>query len=419
VLPSENQGGNINIPSDHPSDSHWWDNLGPILVGLSIYKALRKMGGIGPTGRNVASVGAAGLYAGLVVTDKAIENSVGFNRFMVLISEVLSGKAITSIDQTYANAHVAKMNHSSIPTPIPTSPSPSVDPVDAVKVNQVRDLLEDMGFKGSNVIDNVNVDWTKINDLGHLALLLMLPKGSSSGLDASGLSDFAGAEIKNLTLLEQFSKDKLKVIFDNNAPASVLEEISKVSSSESSVSNNTYSSSLNSPSSSSPAIDPRGSTGNENLSITESKDIDKFLPDSESSSNLFLSLYERLYFSIISYLKPVFVQGYFDDLIGQRLFIEFILLMVSIFIFTLFLVFILNLIIYLNKDKIITLFPKNKFFHFILSIETILIKWTLILIPFFIFMGLFTLINAHIWLMTHPIPYDSLGIDLHQFISKK
>ncbi|KIM35144.1 hypothetical protein M413DRAFT_449897 [Hebeloma cylindrosporum] len=32
-------------------------------------------------------------------------------------------------------------------------------------------------------------------------------------------------------------------------------------------------------------------------------------------------------------------------------------------------------------------------------------------------MGLFSIANGLYWLLTHPIPYESLGLDLHQFVS--
>jgi hypothetical protein len=115
-------------------------------------------------------------------------------------------------------------------------------------------------------------------------------------------------------------------------------------------------------------------------------------------------------------LQPVLVQGHLDDLIGQRIFIEFILLISCIFVSILFIIFIFNLIFVFNKDKIINLF-KNKFIIWVLKYEAFRSQIALFIIPIFIFMGLFTIGNGLFWLLTHPIPYESLGVDLHQFVS--
>jgi hypothetical protein len=59
----------------------------------------------------------------------------------------------------------------------------------------------------------------------------------------------------------------------------------------------------------------------------------------------------------------------------------------------------------------------NKFFTFYVNYQTFLSKVTLIYLPIFIFIGLFTIVHGLYWLIIHPIPYESLGVDLHQFVS--
>jgi hypothetical protein len=114
-------------------------------------------------------------------------------------------------------------------------------------------------------------------------------------------------------------------------------------------------------------------------------------------------------------LKPVEVQGYFDDLIGQRMFIEVILLIMCLFIIILLIVFIFNVIFLLHKDKIIRKF-NNKFITFYIKYQSFLSWITLIYVPIFIFMGLFTLCHGLHWLITNQIPYESLNVDLHQYL---
>jgi len=141
----------------------------------------------------------------------------------------------------------------------------------------------------------------------------------------------------------------------------------------------------------------------------------KFLPSSDFSD--FIDKFINLIFKeTMQVLKPVPVQGFFDDLIGQRMFIDIILFILCICVILLFIIFIFNLIFLLNKDKIIKKFD-NKFITFYVKYQTVLSWITLFYIPIFIITGLFTLCHGLHWLVTNQIPYDSLGIDLHQFIS--
>nr|QWO71373.1 DNA polymerase [Termitomyces sp. DKA64] len=133
-------------------------------------------------------------------------------------------------------------------------------------------------------------------------------------------------------------------------------------------------------------------------------------------SNLIEKFSNLIFKETMQLFKPVQIQGFFDDLIGQRMFIEIILFFTSICLIVLFIIFIINLIFLLNKDKIIKKF-NNKFIRFYIKYQTALSRITLFYVPIFIFVGLFTLFKGILWLITHQIPYESLGIDLHQFIS--
>jgi len=150
-------------------------------------------------------------------------------------------------------------------------------------------------------------------------------------------------------------------------------------------------------------------------SIIKEVSDNKFLPSSDFSD--FIDKFINLIFKeTMQVLKPVPVQGFFDDLIGQRMFIEIILFILCICVILLFIIFIFNLIFLLNKDKIIKKFD-NKFITFYIKYQTVLSWITLFYIPIFIITGLFTLCHGLYWLVTNQIPYESLGIDLHQFIS--
>ena len=75
-----------------------------------------------------------------------------------------------------------------------------------------------------------------------------------------------------------------------------------------------------------------------------------------------------------------------------------------------------NIIFLFNKDKIIKKFD-NKIITFYVKYQVFLSRITIIYIPIFIFVGLFTLCYGLHWLITHQIPYESLDVDLHKFIS--
>jgi len=141
-----------------------------------------------------------------------------------------------------------------------------------------------------------------------------------------------------------------------------------------------------------------------------------FLPFSNSDLSDFINkLIDLIFKETMQILKPVQVQGFLDDLIGQRMFVEIILFILCISIILLFIFFIFNLIFLLNKDKIIKKFD-NKFFTFYIKYQAFLSKITLFYIPIFILTGLFTLWHGLYWLVTNQIPYEKLDIDLHIFI---
>ena len=141
------------------------------------------------------------------------------------------------------------------------------------------------------------------------------------------------------------------------------------------------------------------------------------LPFSNSDfKDLINKFIDLIFKETMQILEPVQVQGFFDDLIGQRMFIELILFIMCISIILLFIFFIFNLIFLLNKDKIIKKFD-NKFITFYIKYQAFLSKITLFYIPILISIGLFTLCKGLYWLVVNQIPYEYLGIDLHKFIA--
>jgi hypothetical protein len=151
--------------------------------------------------------------------------------------------------------------------------------------------------------------------------------------------------------------------------------------------------------------------------ITGTGTGNSYLPFSNSDFSDFVNkLIDLIFKETIQILKPVQVQGFFDDLIGQRMFVEIILFILCISIILLFIFFIFNLIFLLNKEKLINKFD-NKFITFYIKYQAFLSKITLFYVPIFIFTGLFTLTKGLYWLVVNQIPYECLDVDLHKFIS--
>lgn len=82
--------------------------------------------------------------------------------------------------------------------------------------------------------------------------------------------------------------------------------------------------------------------------------------------------------------RPVPVEGFLDDLIGQQLFIQMLLLAVVIGLIIIFSVYIFILIMVNNKDFISKQF-KNKFILFFIKYQLFLSKISFIILPLLIF----------------------------------
>ena len=120
---------------------------------------------------------------------------------------------------------------------------------------------------------------------------------------------------------------------------------------------------------------------------------------------------------ILGFFKPVAVEGHLDDLVGQQLFIHFLLISVVIGLIIMFSFYLVLHIVYYNKDYILKRFDNsNRYIKLYLRYQVILSKISLIIIPMFILLGLIELFVGLHFLITHPIPYEELPIDLHTYI---
>lgn len=122
--------------------------------------------------------------------------------------------------------------------------------------------------------------------------------------------------------------------------------------------------------------------------------------DSHSTGNSFLSnsntivekimqFYQSIYQATINNIKIEYPEGYLCEIIGQRIFFEFIIFITLLAIIYLFFSFLFNLLILLNKDKILNFFT-NKYVLLLVRYEIMLSKFIVYVTPILI---LFALLN--------------------------
>ena len=164
-----------------------------------------------------------------------------------------------------------------------------------------------------------------------------------------------------------------------------------------------------------------------NKDISEVPELSKVVMDTvDKGANTLLPVDNNLFdliFSnsvtqeILKIFRPVPVEGHLDDLIGQQIFITYLLLMIVLSLIVFFLFYVSINIINSNKEFLINKFS-NKYIKLYIKYQFILTKISLILLPLLIMFGLIELLIGIHFLLTHLIPYEELGIDLHTYIKK-
>ena len=121
--------------------------------------------------------------------------------------------------------------------------------------------------------------------------------------------------------------------------------------------------------------------------------------------------------NILELFRPVQIEGYLDDLIGQQLFIHFLLLIIVFSLIILFSLYLFTQVLLGNKEFLLKKF-NNRFIKFYIKYQLILAKISSIILPVFIMLGLIELFVGVLYIILHPIPFENLPIDLHIFIEK-
>ena len=100
------------------------------------------------------------------------------------------------------------------------------------------------------------------------------------------------------------------------------------------------------------------------------------------------------------------------------LFIHFLLISVVFGLILILSVYIFINIFIHNKDYILKRF-NNKFILLYIKYQLVLAKISMFLLPLLLMFGLLELLVGLHFLITHPIPFEKLPIDLHTYINKK
>lgn len=154
--------------------------------------------------------------------------------------------------------------------------------------------------------------------------------------------------------------------------------------------------------------------------------IDRNILSSNSSSftnfdlsdfNIFKDFsFDKLINFVLQLFRPVKVEGHLDDLLGLQLFIYFLLLVIVISLIGLTIIYMFVNILLHNKELIINKF-NNKFLKFMVKYQLFLGKISIFTLPLLILFGLIELAVGLHYLITHPIAWEELPIDLHTYIS--
>jgi hypothetical protein len=122
-----------------------------------------------------------------------------------------------------------------------------------------------------------------------------------------------------------------------------------------------------------------------------------------SDTSMFYSMSDGLLNFLFSFFRPVFVEGHLDDLIGQQVFICFLLLFIVTGLLVLLTLYMFINIMLHNKEFILKRFS-NRLVIFYIKYQYFLAKISIILLPMLIMVGLLELFVGLYYLITHPIP---------------
>lgn len=145
-------------------------------------------------------------------------------------------------------------------------------------------------------------------------------------------------------------------------------------------------------------------------------------PETNPIIDTILKILEATPDYLLQILAPIFrfqsVAGHLDDLLGQQLFIHLCLFFLMFCIIILFIVYAINNILLHNKDVFLNYFD-NKYIKLYINYQIFLGKISIVIMPIVILFFMFGLMKGLYFLITHPVPFECLDIDLHTFVKRK
>lgn len=160
----------------------------------------------------------------------------------------------------------------------------------------------------------------------------------------------------------------------------------------------------------------QGGPGSSGAGNSGSGFTSNFTGDQLPSGNDLINSMINKFFELFSHLfNPIISEGYLDDLIGQHLMFQMLILIVSISILLLIVVFLIISFFLKKKDYLMNKFD-NKYIKMYLRYQFLIAKASYYIIPILIGIGLLDNIVMLYYMLTHPIPYHVIPVSLHIYV---
>ena len=134
-----------------------------------------------------------------------------------------------------------------------------------------------------------------------------------------------------------------------------------------------------------------------------------------SSDDLINSILDKFFELFSNVFNPIVVEGYLDDLIGQHLMFQMLIFIISISILLLIVALFFISFFLKNKEYLMNKF-ENKYIQMYLRYQFLIAKVSYYIIPVFIIIGLIDIVVVLYYMLSHPIPYHVIPVNLHIYV---
>lgn len=154
---------------------------------------------------------------------------------------------------------------------------------------------------------------------------------------------------------------------------------------------------------------------------TQSEFENTFLPNGSSLDlNVIFDkiMFENWFNWFLDLFRQVPVEGYFDDLLDQQLLFLILIFVAALATLIFFCLFLFINIIHNNRDYLLKR-SENRLIKLYIRYQLFLTRISRFIIPLFIIVGLLEVLFGTYYLITHFLPYEELGVDLHKYVISK